>query len=464
MDDDGTELRVLGGRYRLVRRLDRGGMGSVWYAEHLVLQSPVAVKLLDFDAREGDRAERFSREARMAAALRSPHVVQILDYGVEGQTPYMVMELLTGESLAARLRRVTCLSPEETNVTIAQIARAIGRAHEAGIVHRDLKPANVFVVRDADVELVKVLDFGIAKAPPGGDANTQSGTFLGTPAYASPEQIQGLRALDHRSDIWSLGVIAFECLLGLRPFEGDTFGAVVVAVCSKPLPIPSSRGAVPAGFDAWFATACARDPDDRFGSARQAAEALSRVCAGEPSVILPLTRVRSGADLQPATVPDREESVGSTQRAASVASRRPHTVTRWRAASRLAWLIAALGAALGANALLRASPRPARPSEPAPSATAVGAIVPAAAEAPPVPSRLPTFRPDAGRSPSEDAAPVDPARSDSDATAMRGSRHDAERRPRAPLQQRQARPSVKSARPPPPPAPRARTPEVDLGL
>jgi eukaryotic-like serine/threonine-protein kinase len=309
-----TAARILGGKYRLVRKLDQGGMGSVWYAEHLVLNSPVAVKLLELENLEGGPSvQRFLREAQTAASLRSPHVVQVLDYGVEENTPFIVMELLEGESLAQRLRRVGRLTPRETERVIAQVARAIGRAHDAGVIHRDLKPANVFVVRDADLEHVKVLDFGIAKATAGAGDHTQSGTFLGTPAYASPEQVQGSRALDHRTDIWSLGVIAFECLLGSRPFVGDTFGAVVLAVCSKPLPVPSSAGAVPQGFDAWFAKACARHPEARFASARQAAEALSQLCGraltDEVSAMQPLA---AAANAHAPTVPDWDEaSIGA---------------------------------------------------------------------------------------------------------------------------------------------------------
>jgi len=278
------EGEVLGGKYRLVNRLGTGGMGSVWRAEHLTLSSPVALKLIEpTTARESDALHRFLREARTAAALRSPHVVQILDYGVDGDSPYIVMELLDGESLAERLARQTRLSPAETARIIQHISRALVRAHEAGIVHRDLKPENVFIVKNDDEEVAKVLDFGIVKADPNtfGTANsgaaTRTGTLLGTPYFMSPEQAEGVKSVDFRADIWALGVIAYRCLIGQLPFCGDSVGRLILEICSRPLPVPSHRGPVPDGFDAWFARACARDASDRFESAKRAASELSRL-------------------------------------------------------------------------------------------------------------------------------------------------------------------------------------------
>jgi serine/threonine protein kinase len=189
--------RILGDKYRLVRPLEKGGMGSVWLAEHLSLASPVAVKLIATEATlSKNRLERFLREAQTAAASRSPHVVQVLDYGVDEGTPYIVMELLEGESLADRLLRLGCLSPRQTETVVVHVSRAIGRAHESGIVHRDLKPANIFITRNEDEEVIKLFDFGIAKAtmegPGGGVAKqTRTGSFLGTPYYMSPEQLEG---------------------------------------------------------------------------------------------------------------------------------------------------------------------------------------------------------------------------------------------------------------------------------
>src|SRR5262245_35868831 len=274
--------RVLGDKYRLVRQLDAGGMGSVWLAEHLSLHSPVAVKLLSNElATSESAAQRFLHEACAAASLRSSHVVQILDYGVEWNTPYIVMELLDGETLAARLRRLRRLTPSETELVIRHVCRAIARAHDADIVHRDLKPSNIFIVRNEEEEVVKLLDFGIAKVPPALTNTplmdrTRTGVFLGSPVYVSPEQAEGVRTIDHRTDRWSLGVIAYECLVGRPPFSGETFPALLLDICSRPLPVPSEHARVPAGFDAWFARACHRDPDQRFQSAREAAAEFAR--------------------------------------------------------------------------------------------------------------------------------------------------------------------------------------------
>ena len=273
--------QILAGKYRLVRKLGQGGMGSVWYADHLALNSPVAIKVVDPEiASHPDALARFMREAQAAASLRSPHVVQIFDYGVDDGVPYIAMELLEGESLAARLERATRLSPEETSSIMMQVGRAVSRAHEANIIHRDLKPDNIFLVRNDEDQVAKVLDFGIAKTSTGLEVSsvTRTGAVLGTPFYMSPEQATGDKSLDHRTDIWAMGVIAYECLLGRRPFAGDTMATIFVGICAAPLPIPSSAGAVPPGFDAWFLRACARDLRERFSSAKEAAHALRAAC------------------------------------------------------------------------------------------------------------------------------------------------------------------------------------------
>ena len=275
---------MLAGKYMLERKLGQGGMGAVWRAEHVHLRSPVAIKLIDDRIVQHPEAlARFMREAQAAAALRSPHVVQILDYGADRGVPYIAMELLEGESLAARLARVGRLPPSQVAHVITDVARAITRAHELSIVHRDLKPDNIFIVQNDEVEVTKVLDFGIAKATQGlgtVSSETRTGAILGTPHYMSPEQAEGTRLVDHRTDLWALGVIAFECLLGRRPFESEALGSLLLAICSRPLPVPSACGSELAGFDAWFKRACARDLGERFQSARELAGELRRVIAG----------------------------------------------------------------------------------------------------------------------------------------------------------------------------------------
>jgi serine/threonine-protein kinase len=256
-------------------------MGTIWRAEHLELGCPVAVKLLDEPGPvESESRARFLREARSAAALRSPHVVQVLDYGLDGPTPFLVMELLQGETLLYRLARDSRLSRRETARILTQVAHALERAHALGIVHRDLSANNVFLVSDAASPHAKLLDFGIAKCAAGPlfgeQVSTLRGMILGTPRYMSPEQAEGLE-VDYRTDIWAFGVLAFECLLGRAPFEGSTFGSLVLAICSRELPVPSELGVAPAGFDEWFACACARAPAARFPAVREAASALRRV-------------------------------------------------------------------------------------------------------------------------------------------------------------------------------------------
>ncbi len=271
--------RVLAGRFRLEAVLGTGGFGTVWRAQHLVLEAPVAVKLIDPEIAEDEIAvERFLREAKAAASLRSPHVVQILDYGVDDGQPFIAMELLEGETLAHRIKRVGRLEAAEALRILGHVARAIGRAHDAGVVHRDLKPENVFLIRNDDEEIAKVLDFGVAKL----DANklgvqstaTRTGSLLGTPFYMSPEQVLGNKEVDRRSDLWSLGVIAFEMITGRRPFVSDGLGDLVLQITVHPLPVPSQFAPVPLGFDAWFARVMTRDPGGRLASAREVVESL----------------------------------------------------------------------------------------------------------------------------------------------------------------------------------------------
>ncbi|MEO8185579.1 MAG: serine/threonine-protein kinase [Deltaproteobacteria bacterium] len=175
-------------------------MGTVWRAEDLRLGAPVAVKLIhQRDVNDAETLARFEAEAEIAAQLRSPHVVQVFDAGVDRETgaPYIAMELLEGESLRERLARVRSIAPVALVQIVSQVARALTRAHELGIIHRDLKPANVFLLRDGDVDVVKVLDFGIAKRSHSSRPEpTVTGDMLGTPTYMSPEQILSSKDVD----------------------------------------------------------------------------------------------------------------------------------------------------------------------------------------------------------------------------------------------------------------------------
>jgi hypothetical protein len=270
---------VLSERYVLRRPLRRGGMGTVWEADHLALGVAIALKVMDARiANDADMITRFKREAQAAAALRSPHVVQILDFGVDEGIAFIAMELLVGESLGDRLRRIKRLSASATARIAGQIGRGIGRAHAGGVVHRDLKPDNVFLVGVDDDEIAKVLDFGIAKVTGADvDALTRSGAALGTLHYMSPEQLAGRRDLDQRADLWALAVIVFECVCGRVPFDASAIGELVLQITTRPLPIPSTLAAVPRGFDEWFARAASREPSKRYPNAREMCEALTRV-------------------------------------------------------------------------------------------------------------------------------------------------------------------------------------------
>jgi serine/threonine-protein kinase len=270
---------VIDSRYVLRAPLGHGGMGAVWRAEHAKLKTEVAVKLVASTlATDGSALERFQREAQLAASLESPHVVRILDFGVQDGMPYIAMELLSGETLGARLSRSKALPHSDTLRIAGQIARGIGRAHQAGIVHRDLKPENVFLARVDGEEVAKVLDFGVAKAETL-DPLTVTGAVLGTLQYMSPEQIEG-RRVDARSDLHALALIVFECACGRQAFDQGSIGELVAALGADPRPVPSQHARVPEGFDAWFARAAHRDPSRRFASARELIDALGKILGG----------------------------------------------------------------------------------------------------------------------------------------------------------------------------------------
>ncbi len=261
---------------RLLRPLGQGGMGKVWVADHLGLRTQVVVKFIAKEtAAKAEAIERFEREAAAAAAVKSPHVVQVFDHGVtDDGVPYIVMELLEGRDLAAHLEAHGKMAPADVAAIVAQVAKALGKAHQVGVIHRDIKPENVFLCDGEGGELfVKLLDFGIAKSEQRATAATTTGQVVGTPFYMSPEQIVG-KKIDARTDIWSLGVVAFEALTGKRPFEGETIGAVTLAIHTTS-PKPSTLAPeLPPEVDAWFEKACAREPSARFATAREAASAL----------------------------------------------------------------------------------------------------------------------------------------------------------------------------------------------
>jgi eukaryotic-like serine/threonine-protein kinase len=277
---------VLGGKYRLEGLLGQGGMGSVWRARNLKLDAPVAVKLMDPSiVADPNALMRFHREAHAGAAVRSPHVLQVFDHDVDARTghPYIVMELLEGEPLRQRIERVG-LTLAQTEVVVRDVCRGLSAAHEQGIVHRDLKPDNVFLERNQDEELAKILDFGIAKAPRfSAGLGTQTGVLMGTPFYMSPEQIRGARHVDTRSDLWSLAVIVYECLTGRRPFQAETIGGLALAICSDAITPASQWARLSPAIDTWFERALARDPAGRFQTAAEFGQTFTHACLGAPA-------------------------------------------------------------------------------------------------------------------------------------------------------------------------------------
>ncbi len=308
---------ILADKYQLAECIGRGGMGEVWRAQHLALKADVAIKFIR-TALSGaeEMTTRFVREAQAAAAIRSAHVVQILDYGMDGDMAYIVMELMQGESLGALLAREGRVTPDVLSRIMTHVARALARAHEAGIVHRDLKPDNIYLTQADDELIAKVLDFGIAKFQPGVtgtlDSNTRTGAMMGTPYYMSPEQAEGERQVDFRTDIWAMGVISYQALLGKLPFDSDALGGLLLRICSHPIPVPSQVGPVPQGFDQWFATAVNRDANARFASAKDAATALKDVCARA-----------AGQSTLPAVAPTAPVNAGSAQQVALLATNQP---------------------------------------------------------------------------------------------------------------------------------------------
>jgi len=216
-------------RYELVRELGVGGMGAVWAARDVQTDETVALKTLLPDMLKiPDVVRRFLREARAAMAVNHPNVVRIREVVMAGEEPVIVMDYLRGESLKARLDRERRMALHEFATLFVPVVSALGTAHASGIVHRDLKPDNIFLVKQPDgVEDPRVVDFGIAKLTAiDGDAQksghlTTTGAVLGTPYYMSPEQVFGDKNIDHRTDIWSLGIMAYECLAGRRPVDGE---------------------------------------------------------------------------------------------------------------------------------------------------------------------------------------------------------------------------------------------------
>jgi serine/threonine-protein kinase len=296
------------GRYRLDERIATGGMGEVWRGTDTVLDRPVALKMLKHEYADNPLFRtRFESEARHAAGLHHHGVAQVYDFGIQGERPYLVMELVDGQPLNALLAPGRPMDPDVVRDLVAQAASALGAAHAMGIVHRDVKPANLMVTPD---QRVKVTDFGIARAADSVPL-TETGQVLGTPQYLSPEQAEG-RPTSPASDVYALGVIGFECLAGRRPFQAES--AIATALAHLREPVPDLPTGIPADLAAVVRRAMAKDPTERYADGAALAEALrapdrSAATVVAPVVVpepVPATQVLTG--VVPASAPAAEPS------------------------------------------------------------------------------------------------------------------------------------------------------------
>ncbi|MBM4373880.1 MAG: serine/threonine protein kinase [Deltaproteobacteria bacterium] len=322
------------GPLRLVECVAHGGTSSVWSAHHAARGHDVAVKFLSPEVAEADPAwrQRIQREATIGARIGSAHVVQIYE---EGQTPdgepYIVMELLEGIDVARAVTTTGPLSLHETVAILRQVATVLGRAHDLGIVHRDIKPDNLFLV-DAPTLTVKVLDFGIAKLTDGRTraseqpAMTKTGAVIGTPEFMSPEQSVSARDVDHRADLFSLGMVAYFALTGDLPFPTGGAAPLWRRVETGPAPIRRRRDDLPPELEAWFRRALALQPEDRYPSAKEMIEVLGEIASPHIPDAPPTTRRFSLGDAAPFRPQRSPDHTPSTP--AAVAARPTSVATR----------------------------------------------------------------------------------------------------------------------------------------
>jgi serine/threonine protein kinase len=277
---DALAGQLVGGRYRLHRKIGKGGMGVVYEAEHVGLDKRVAVKfLLDRFTDDPEVVERFHREARTASRIGQDHIIDVTDVGSDDGRPYIVMELLEGQDLGHVLADSGPMPAQRAVKVVRQILRGLDAAHGKGIVHRDMKPENVFVVqKGSDPDFVKIMDFGISKILAANESKvrlTATGAVIGTPVYMAPEQALAQAELDHRVDIYAVGVMLFELLAGRPPFLANNYLGLVTQHLNAPPPsLATFRPDVPAALVAAVAKALEKDPAKRFQTAAEMARAL----------------------------------------------------------------------------------------------------------------------------------------------------------------------------------------------
>jgi serine/threonine-protein kinase len=277
---------ILGGKYRMEKKIAEGGMASIWLGTHLSLGINVAIKFMKPGIAEEPDYASFEREARAAAQLRNEHIVHIYDHGVTREgVPYLVMEYLAGESLGDRIDRCGPLPPLEVADVVEQTAKALTEAHNRLIIHRDVKPENIILMEDKERQhgLAKLVDFGLAK--PKTTETTEGGLISGTPSYMSPEHLRAMAPPNAALDMWALAATAFTALTATIPFDGDSLSDIMKQVCVIPPPIPSTRNAaLTPAIDAWFARACAKDPTKRFPTPMELAASFRTACADVPAI------------------------------------------------------------------------------------------------------------------------------------------------------------------------------------
>lgn len=383
---------VIGGRYRVVRRVGQGGMGAVYEALHVELGRSVAVKLMlkSFTA-NAEFVRRFANEARAATRIGHPGIVDVLDLGTDAHGTYLAMELLEGEELEHCLRREGQLSVARAVQLVRELADAVAAAHDAGIVHRDLKPANVFLAAGRHGKTtVKVLDFGIAKLlNDDSESHTRTGAVFGTPLYMAPEQLKDSKSVDARADVYSMGAILYHALTGRPPLEAATFPELAFKIStSDPRPARELCRDVPPWLDAVLARALRKDPNDRFDSALAFCRALE-----------------AGADSVGSTVASRPPAPGSEPPPSTVAGQSEASPAgTQRSARRALWLLAAT---LGAASLIVVWRRwPPGPSPEAAGSAATAAVAPGFEAAAIEPASAPV---PPSSAPAADAAPPAPS-------------------------------------------------------
>ncbi len=399
--------QLLDNKYRIVRLLGEGGMGAVYEGENIRIRHRVAIKVLHPSVADDSAArERFEREAQAAGHIGSEHIVEVFDLGeLPGGARYMVMEFLAGETLAQRVESAGRLSPAVAAPMMLQLLDGLGAAHLAGIIHRDLKPDNVFLQRTkSGGDFVKIVDFGVSKfnALSGAPMSmTRTGAVVGTPYYMSPEQVKGGKNIDHRSDLYSAGVVLFESVTGQLPFLADSFNELMFKIALEP---PLDPEIASPGLDPWFASilrkATAREMADRYQSAADFTQAIAEWMQAAQVAPLPSRKGSmsfSGSTpghpvsaVSPAATPPTAtsalkisaaaESLGFEKTATSGSVLTPNPLPKRRSTGVVAAIaiVMTLGAAVVGIGLVQS--RAAK----APPATAAAAQISAAPEPPPI--------------------------------------------------------------------------------